>query len=152
MNFEFGLPHLSRKWVLLCVGFVCASLTACADRTDRPDPFALMEGEGIYNAECASCHGKKLEGQANWQTRGADGKLPAPPHDSSGHTWHHSTEQLFAIVKFGLVPPNAPEGYRSDMPAYGNKLSDRQIGNVLLYIENQWPAEIRAKRKAQFGK
>ena len=152
MRFIFKKPALAQAARLACLAVLSVGLTACAERSERADPFALMEGEGIYNAECASCHGKKLEGQADWQTRRADGKLPAPPHDATGHTWHHPTEQLFAIVKFGLVPPNAPEGYLSDMPAYGHKLSDRQISNVLWYIENQWPAEIRAKRKAQFGK
>ncbi|MGA9395380.1 MAG: cytochrome c, partial [Azonexus sp.] len=114
--------------------------------TDGPDPFALMEGEGLYKAECAACHGEKLEGQPEWRTRRADGKLPAPPHDASGHTWHHPMEQLFAITKFGMVPPNAPEGYVSDMPAYGGKLTDRQIQNVLAYIESKWTPEIRARR------
>lgn len=124
------------------------ALTACSKGEERPDPFALMEGEAIYRAECASCHGQKLEGQADWRERRPDGKLPAPPHDASGHTWHHPREQLFAIVKFGLTPPNAPEGYVSDMPAYARKLSDRQIDNVLAYIESQWPAEI-IKRRAE---
>ena len=123
------------------------SLTACEQqKTSGADPFALMEGERIYQTECAVCHGGKLQGQPDWRTRRADGKLPAPPHDASGHTWHHPMEQLIAMVKFGMVPPNAPEGYVSDMPAYAGKLSDRQIQNVLAYIENQWPPEIRSQR------
>ncbi|WP_418317124.1 c-type cytochrome [Piscinibacter sakaiensis] len=117
----------------------------CSDKNEH-DPFALMEGEAIYKAECASCHGAKLEGQPDWRTRRADGKMPAPPHDASGHTWHHPREQLAAIVKHGLVPPNAPAGYVSDMPAYAGKLSDKQIDNVLAWIESQWPAEIRQQR------
>lgn len=123
-----------------------ASLVGCGSDKDGPDPFAVMEGEGIYKAECAACHGEKLEGQPEWRTRRADGKLPAPPHDASGHTWHHPMAQLIAITKFGMVPPNAPEGYVSDMPAYGGKLTDRQIQNVLAYIESQWTPEIRARR------
>jgi mono/diheme cytochrome c family protein len=120
-------------------------LTACSDR-NAPPPFALMEGENIYKAECASCHGKQLEGQPDWRTRRADGKLPAPPHDASGHTWHHPMEQLAAITKFGMVPPNAPADYVSDMPAFAGKLNDQQIANVLAYIENQWSPEIRTRR------
>ncbi len=54
------------------------SVVACSDGSG-PDPYVLMEGENIYKAECASCHGKKLEGQPDWRTRRADGKLPAPP-------------------------------------------------------------------------
>lgn len=121
-------------------------LSACSPGTDGPDPFVLMEGEAIYKAECAVCHGIGLQGQADWRIRRADGKLPAPPHDASGHTWHHPMAQLSKIVKFGLVPPNAPEGYLSDMPAFGGKLTDKQIENVLIYIESQWPPEIRTRR------
>lgn len=123
-----------------------AALAGCGNDTAATDPVALMEGQAIYRAECAGCHGAKLEGQADWRIRKADGKLPAPPHDGSGHTWHHPMEQLVAITKLGLVPPNAPPGYLSDMPAFGAKLTDRQIRRVLAYIESQWPAEIRAHR------
>lgn len=133
-----------RKWAWAAT--VAASLSACGGGGSDPDPFALMEGEGIYKAECASCHGAKLEGQPDWRIRRPDGKLPAPPHDATGHTWHHPMEQLVAITKFGLVPPNAPAGYVSDMPAFGGRLTDTQIQRVLLYIESQWPAEIRARR------
>jgi mono/diheme cytochrome c family protein len=134
---------MSAKWWWVAL---VASLAGCGRGTDGSDPFAVMEGERIYKAECAACHGEKLEGQPEWRTRRADGKLPAPPHDASGHTWHHPMDQLFAITKFGMVPPNAPEGYVSDMPAYGGKLTDRQIQNVLAYIESQWTPEIRARR------
>jgi mono/diheme cytochrome c family protein len=109
-----------------------------------------MEGENIYRTECAKCHGTRLEGQPDWRTRRPDGKLPAPPHDASGHTWHHAREQLIQIIKSGMVPPHAPEGYVSDMPAYGGKLSDRQIEGVLAYIESQWPADIKQRRAEMF--
>lgn len=122
------------------------SVAGCDAGKTGPDLINLMEGEGIYKAECASCHGAKLEGQPDWRIRRADGKLPAPPHDASGHTWHHPMEQLAAITKLGMVPPNAPPGYVSDMPAFGGKLTDRQIRHVLAYIESQWPPEIRASR------
>lgn len=61
-------------------------------------------------------------------------------------------ELLLAITKLGMVPPHAPQGYVSDMPAFGGKLSDRQIQRVLLYIESQWPPDIRAQRIERFGK
>lgn len=131
---------------------LAVSLSACGDGTDRANPLALMEGETIYRVECATCHGAKLEGQADWRTRRPDGKLPAPPHDASGHTWHHPREQLAKIIKLGMVPPNAPPGYASDMPAFAGKLTDRQIDNVLLYIESRWPPEILARRAERVQK
>ena len=59
-------------------------------------------GKQVYATQCASCHGANLEGQTNWQVRGPDGKLPAPPHDQTGHTWHHSDAHLFELTKYGL--------------------------------------------------
>lgn len=104
----------------------------------KPDPAQLALGQKIYAQHCAACHGAKLEGQPNWQKRLPNGRLPAPPHDESGHTWHHPDEVLFAITKHGLVPPYAPPGYQSDMPAFAGILSDDEIRAVLAYIESHW--------------
>ncbi len=73
--------------------------------------------------------------------------MPAPPHDESGHTWHHPDRVLFAITRNGLVPPYAPEGYASDMPAYAGRLSDDEIWAVLAFIKSRWTdPEVRAAR------
>src|SRR3546814_19261548 len=88
------------------------------------------------------CHGATLQGQANWRERMPNGKLPAPPHDKTGHTWHHPDAMLVDIVKNGLVPgKTAPAGYVSDMPAYRDILSDQEIIAVLTYIKSSWGTE-----------
>lgn len=94
-------------------------------------------GQTLYLEYCASCHGANLEGQPNWMERLPNGRLPAPPHDETGHTWHHSDEQLLRIVRDGLAAI-AP-GYETDMPAYGGKLSDQEIRAILDYIKQTWP-------------
>ena len=104
-------------------------------------------GETVYRSQCASCHGAKLEGQPDWRVRKPDGKLPAPPHDETGHTWHHADGQLFRLTKRGIKPPLAPEGYRSDMPAFDGVLTDRQIWAVLAYIKSTWPDPIRSRQE-----
>ncbi|MGE0253530.1 MAG: cytochrome c [Alphaproteobacteria bacterium] len=114
------------------------------------DPGQVTRGERIYGQYCASCHGLRLEGQPDWRSRKADGKLPAPPHDMTGHTWHHSDEQLFRITKHGLKPPLAPEGYESDMPAFEGVLTDAEIHVVLAFIKSRWPAHIR-ERQTRLG-
>ena len=77
-----------------------------------------------------------------------NGKLPAPPHDESGHTWHHADALLVDMVKNGLVPGRtAPDGYASDMPAYGEILSDEEILAVLAYIKSAWPPDILKVQK-----
>ena len=110
---------------------------------ERPPDLAL--GQRVYAQHCAACHGAKLEGQPNWRQRLPNGRLPAPPHDDSGHTWHHPDEVLFGITKRGLAP-YAPPGYASDMPAFGGTLSDGEIRAVLAYIASHWSAEVKKAR------
>jgi mono/diheme cytochrome c family protein len=104
----------------------------------------VARGKPVYDRLCGSCHGMRLEGQPNWQEKLPSGRMPAPPHDASGHTWHHPDSVLFGITKHGLVPGKyAPPKYESDMPGFGGVLSDDEIWAVLAYIKSSWPADIR---------
>lgn len=108
----------------------------------------MVAGKKVYANNCAACHGAKLEGQPDWRIRRANGRLPAPPHDESGHTWHHPDAVLIDIIKNGLVPGvTAPSGYVSDMPAYNNLLTDHDIVAVIAYIKNSWPKQALAAQK-----
>lgn len=111
---------------------------------DPNDVVQIAQGKAVYAEQCASCHGVRLEGQPDWQTRKPNGRLPAPPHDASGHTWHHPDADLFKITKQG-VAAFAPPGYESDMPAFGGALGDAEIWAVLAYIKSSWPEEIRRR-------
>lgn len=112
----------------------------------RPDDAKVLAmGERIYAEQCASCHGDRLQGQPDWRTRGADGLLPAPPHDAGGHTWHHPDETLFRITKFGVASIVGDPSYKTSMPAYEGRLSDDEIIAVLSWIKAQWPPQVRQK-------
>jgi len=102
----------------------------------------VAQGRALYAENCASCHGANLEGEANWRQRRENGRLPAPPHDETGHTWHHSDETLFNITKFGTAA-FASEGYETDMAGFGDVMSDAEIIATLAFIKSQWPEEIR---------
>jgi mono/diheme cytochrome c family protein len=97
----------------------------------------IEAGQALYAENCASCHGAELEGQPDWRRRLDNGRMPAPPHDETGHTWHHSDRNLFIVTKGGVgaVVP----GYESDMPAFEEVLTDDVIANVLSYIKSTWP-------------
>lgn len=124
-----------------------ASRQAAFPGADADDPQLVARGEAVYAGHCAACHGKRLEGEPDWRSRKPDGTLPAPPHDETGHTWHHPDEMLFEYTKRG-GQAMAPPGFRSAMPPFGGILSDAEIWAVLAYIKSQWPDDIRERQAA----
>ena len=104
-------------------------------------------GERIYESQCASCHGEDLQGEPDWQSPDEDGYLPAPPHDETGHTWHHADEVLFDVTKNGLAAYAGPN-YRTRMPEFGSVLTDKEIVAVLSYIKSRWPRQVRERHDA----
>jgi mono/diheme cytochrome c family protein len=105
-------------------------------------------GEKVYVSFCAGCHGANLEGQPDWQKRLPMGNFPAPPHDETGHTWHHADQWLFDIVKHG-GQHFAPPRYRSAMPAYKDMLTEEEIWAVLSFIKSRWTPSVRAQQEQE---
>lgn len=106
----------------------------------------LVSGKDLYAAQCASCHGANLEGQPNWQSADENGVLPAPPHNESGHTWHHDNLLLFEYTKLGGKEALAARGvndFKSGMPGFGGALSDDEIWNILAFIRATWPERVQ---------
>jgi mono/diheme cytochrome c family protein len=141
--------RIAAAFVLLLASVaVIAAWLHFGSRTGRADPndsAQVAQGRAVYRAQCASCHGANLEGQPDWRVRLPNGRLPAPPHDESGHTWHHPDRVLFEITRDGIAA-HAPKGYESDMPAFGSKLPDAEIWAVLAYIKSRWAPEVRARQ------
>ena len=136
------------RWLGVLVA--CALAVAACDRGStapaalRPDdPQVVAAGKALYERHCAACHGSNLEGQPRWRERDAAGRLPAPPHDASGHTWHHPDDLLFRITKLGIAKASNLKDYDSAMPAFEGVMSDQEIVAVLSWIKAQWPPEIR---------
>ncbi len=84
---------------------------------------AMVErGEAIYVAQCLSCHGTDLRGDGP----AGEGMDPPPADFSAPHTMVHSVDDLIYWVR------NGKQG--TDMPGFGNVLSDQEIRDVLTYI------------------
>ncbi len=97
------------------------------------DPARVAQGATFYAQQCASCHGVDLKGAPNWKDSLADGSLPPPPHDSSGHTWHHKDDLLVSITLNGGNPQ-----FKSKMPAFKDKLSEADVTAILNFIKSKW--------------
>jgi len=125
---------------------VASSQTSMAQAAmDATDTERVALGEKVYASFCAGCHGANLQGQANWQRRLPLGNFPAPPHDDTGHAWHHSDQWLFEVVKFG-GQRHAPPRYRSAMPSYQEMLSDDEIWAVLSFIKSRWSPSVQSEQ------
>lgn len=143
-------PGLFAAGLVAAIGSTAWVVTA--DGQEVPDGLSFLgapvtagqvaRGQELYAANCASCHGADLGGEPDWKRRKASGRMPAPPHDTSGHTWHHADRQLFTITKLGVsaVVP----GYESDMPGFEGALSDDGIAAVLAFIKSTWPERARS--------
>lgn len=109
------------------------------------DKNIVAQGKDVYGENCSSCHGTNLEGQPNWKKPDSNRLMPAPPHDQTGHTWHHTDDVLFGITKFGLAKFSGLKNYKTNMPVYENILSDDEIVAVLSFIKSTWPDEVKIR-------
>lgn len=131
---------------VLAVAIAVVALLVPQRGADPGDAKQVALGERIYRAQCASCHGVNLEGAADWRIRNVDGTLPPPPHDDSGHTWHHPDKVLFDYTRRG-GQPLAPPGFKSAMPAFAGTLSDAEIRAVLAFIKSRWSETVRRRQQ-----
>ena len=134
---------LTSNFLMICLALSTVSSTSFAGVIElRPnDPVYVKMGGEIYLEQCASCHGVNLEGQLGWQDTMVEGMRLAPPHDQSGHTWHHFDEMLFNLTKHGFKTM-INDDFKASMPVYDGILSDKEITASLSYIKSMWPKEV----------
>ena len=131
------------RFALLAVFGLTAFAAYAAHELDGRD---VVNGKTLYAAQCASCHGENLEGQPDWQIADENGVLPAPPHDRTGHTWHHDNGLLFEYTKFGGAEALRLRGlddFKSGMPGFQEALSDEEIWDILAFIRSTWPERLQ---------
>lgn len=99
--------------------------------------FAQMtRGRKLFLQNCAVCHGQKAEGAPNWRQKDPDGKYPPPPLNGTGHAWHHPMNALRMTIRDGT------QKIGGKMPAWGDKLSDQEIDDIIAWFQGEWPPEI----------
>lgn len=107
-------------------------------------PHAIEQGQTIYATYCADCHGAELQGETEWKVQNEDGTFRSPPHDETGHTWHHGDPTLLAAIRLGGARfEGADISGTSPMPAFGEILTTEEATAVLTFIKSTWPDDIR---------
>jgi len=90
-------------------------------------------GGQLFQKNCAECHGTRAQGAEDWQSRGADGKFPAPPLNGTGHSWHHPRAALVRTIRDGTA------AIGGNMPAWRDRLSDAEINSIVDWLVSRWP-------------
>jgi mono/diheme cytochrome c family protein len=140
-------------WILAGLA-LCLALAACAPADEGvrvqgvPMTSAdLVQGHVLYQAYCAGCHGDKGQGQfpaAPLEPSLITGRIGAPPHDETGHSWHHSDDLLVRyVLEGGFTDP----ANFYPMPAFGWRVSVDEARQIVGYIMTLWTDEQRMMQR-----
>jgi len=90
------------------------------------DSASIEEGRKIYLRNCASCHGPSGKGDGSMALGGST------PADLTDEKWDHgSTDgEIFVVIR---------DGVSADMEGYKDKLTEKQIWQVINYIRSIGP-------------
>ena len=143
-------PRAVVRTVCILSLFIAACDAGAGGDGSATHPVVQREGAAVYQKHCASCHGERGEGAANWKLPGPDGAYPAPPHDSTGHTWHHADGLLYRIVSSGTARAvsDTTGSSRYGMPPFDSTLSAREIHAVIIFLKTKW-TPVQRKHQAE---
>lgn len=137
------------RLLLMVLGVVMTvGMSACSRKDAAPpagttirqfEPASVARGAQLFGERCAICHGPEGQGHPDWQ-RPSDGVFAAaPPLNGTGNDWKKSRSELAAIIKSGVRR-------KSDkaiiMPSMHGKLNERDIDDILNWLQSLWPAEV----------
>ena len=107
----------------------------------RDDPayqFGVSGGAAVFRAHCSQCHGA-----------GAAGAVGYPNLLDDAWLWGGTLDQIEYTVTHGIRNDQDGDAHWSEMPAFGDILTDDEIWNNLAYIQSTWPDEIQDMQAAR---
>ena len=72
-----------------------------------------------------------LGGQAGWRDKTVDGMRLTPPHDKTGHIWHHPDALLYKPTKYEFAAMIGSD-YKVSLPIYDDVLKDEKSSQPCL--------------------
>jgi len=87
------------------------------------DESSIAEGRKIYLRRCASCHGQSGKGDGSMALAGGT------PSNLVDDTWDHGSSdgEIFVVIR---------DGVSSDMEAYKDSLTEKQIWQLVNFIRS----------------
>lgn len=138
---------MRKIWLLLLLTLS----VACSQESDQAtspvpavavrhfDPDSIARGAKLFDAHCAQCHGPQAQGHPDWQTPSDGSFAAAPPLNGTGHDWQRSRAELAAVIKSGVRRKTDKVDV---MPGWKGRLSDRDIEDVINWMQSLWPPEV----------
>jgi cbb3-type cytochrome c oxidase subunit III len=90
------------------------------------DESSVTEGRKIYLRQCASCHGPSGKGDGSMALAGGT------PSNLTDETWDHGSSdgEIFVVIR---------DGVGSDMESYKDRLTEKQMWQLVNYIRSLSP-------------
>lgn len=105
------------------------------------DSGRVAAGQETYTANCKACHGDDLS--ATMAVAGT--KVPLPGLPLTDHQWKFGGKpmDLFNLINKGS-PPESTGNNGAKMEAWGQKLSPKQVAEVVSYIISKVPDDFKS--------
>jgi mono/diheme cytochrome c family protein len=103
------------------------------------EPASVARGAALFEQNCAQCHGPQAQGHPDWQTPSSGEFSAAPPLNGSGNDWKRTRAELAATVRNGVRRKTDKVDV---MPSWKGRLSDRDIEDMVNWMQSLWPAEV----------
>ena len=115
--------------VALFVAVAVGQRNAEAAKLKNPvaaDPASVEDGKKLYSRHCASCHGPAGKGDGGMALSGGT------PANLTDETWDHGSSdgEIFVVIR---------DGTSTDMESYKEKLTEKQIWNLVNFIRSIGP-------------
>jgi mono/diheme cytochrome c family protein len=94
---------------------------------------SIAAGQKLYDRHCSECHGDTGKGDGM-----AGEGLDEKPSNLRDNEWKHGATdgEIFVVIRDGAGP-------KSDMKAFGKKLNERQIWDVVNFVRTLAPKHTR---------
>jgi cbb3-type cytochrome c oxidase subunit III len=123
----FSLGLLAAGWLTGAAQSPKHNLAAQKLKNPEPNDAATLEaGQKLYRRHCASCHGPQAKGDGGMSLSGGT------PSDLTDDQWDYGATdgEIFVAIR---------DGVSADMLAYKDKLSEKEIWQVVHFLRSLGP-------------